>query len=151
MDFDQIFQINTPTVVAEVFDDEVVIINMESGIYYSLEQDGAALWRRLQQGASLSELIAETAVTYAVTSDEITPALQQFVAELAENQLVVAGATPTRATVSVHTQANDHFASNSVRCFTPPILNKFTDMQDLLLLDPIHDVDETGWPKRKAT
>jgi hypothetical protein len=25
----------------------------------------------------------------------------------------------------------------------------YEDMQDLLLLDPIHDVDETGWPARK--
>ncbi len=28
-------------------------------------------------------------------------------------------------------------------------MNKYTDMQDLLLLDPIHEVDETkGWPTR---
>ena len=26
----------------------------------------------------------------------------------------------------------------------------YEDMQDLLLLDPIHDVDETGWPARKS-
>jgi hypothetical protein len=31
--------------------------------------------------------------------------------------------------------------------FTPPLLHKYSDMQELLLLDPIHDVDEAGWPK----
>ncbi len=30
--------------------------------------------------------------------------------------------------------------------FAPPRLQRYTDMQDLLLLDPIHDVDEVGWP-----
>ena len=30
--------------------------------------------------------------------------------------------------------------------FEAPILHKYTDMQDLLLLDPIHEVDEAGWP-----
>jgi hypothetical protein len=25
-------------------------------------------------------------------------------------------------------------------------LRTFTDLQELLLLDPIHDVDEVGWP-----
>jgi hypothetical protein len=30
--------------------------------------------------------------------------------------------------------------------FEAPVLQKYTDMQDLLLLDPIHDTDETGWP-----
>jgi hypothetical protein len=33
--------------------------------------------------------------------------------------------------------------------FVAPVLHKHTDMQDLLLLDPIHEVDETGWPSVK--
>jgi hypothetical protein len=33
--------------------------------------------------------------------------------------------------------------------FEPPILEKYVDMQDLLLLDPIHEVDERGWPNVK--
>jgi hypothetical protein len=28
-----------------------------------------------------------------------------------------------------------------------PKLEKYTDMEDLLLLDPIHDVQEVGWPQ----
>ena len=31
--------------------------------------------------------------------------------------------------------------------FNAPALQKYSDMQELLLLDPIHDVDEAGWPK----
>jgi hypothetical protein len=27
-------------------------------------------------------------------------------------------------------------------------MSVYTDMEELLLLDPIHDVDETGWPVR---
>ena len=27
-----------------------------------------------------------------------------------------------------------------------PRLRKYTDMQDLLLLDPIHEIDQSGWP-----
>jgi len=33
--------------------------------------------------------------------------------------------------------------------FVLPVLERYTDMQELLLIDPIHDVDETGWPRRK--
>jgi hypothetical protein len=33
--------------------------------------------------------------------------------------------------------------------FIAPVLAVYTDMQDLLLLDPIHDVDEIGWPTRR--
>jgi len=35
--------------------------------------------------------------------------------------------------------------------FQPPTLNKYTDMRDMLLLDPIHDVGESGWPVPKST
>jgi hypothetical protein len=31
--------------------------------------------------------------------------------------------------------------------FVAPVLDKYTDMQELLLLDPIHEVDASGWPK----
>ena len=30
--------------------------------------------------------------------------------------------------------------------YAAPKLATYSDLQDLLLLDPIHDVDETGWP-----
>jgi hypothetical protein len=35
--------------------------------------------------------------------------------------------------------------------FTPPVLEVFADMRDLLLLDPIHDVAEVGWPTAKPS
>ena len=34
--------------------------------------------------------------------------------------------------------------------WSPPSIAVFSDMQDLFLLDPIHDVDEAGWPSRPA-
>ena len=30
--------------------------------------------------------------------------------------------------------------------YAAPKLSTYTDMQELLLLDPIHEVDESGWP-----
>jgi hypothetical protein len=30
--------------------------------------------------------------------------------------------------------------------YEAPKLSAYTDMQELLLLDPIHEVDESGWP-----
>ena len=32
------------------------------------------------------------------------------------------------------------------RPYESPCLESYTDMEDLLLLDPIHDVGKTGWP-----
>ena len=33
--------------------------------------------------------------------------------------------------------------------FEAPSLEKYTDMQDLVLLDPVHEVDQTGWPRQQ--
>ena|SRR6476660_8869681 len=35
--------------------------------------------------------------------------------------------------------------------FVTPELHKYTDMQELLLVDPIHEVAEEGWPFRNTT
>jgi hypothetical protein len=35
--------------------------------------------------------------------------------------------------------------------FVAPVLRKYTDMQEFMLVDPIHDVDvDAGWPHVKA-
>jgi hypothetical protein len=34
--------------------------------------------------------------------------------------------------------------------FEAPVLHKYIDMKDLLLLDPIHETDETGWPSASS-
>jgi hypothetical protein len=36
------------------------------------------------------------------------------------------------------------------RPFVSPVFEKFTDMADLILLDPIHDVGDRGWPYPRA-
>ena len=40
---------------------------------------------------------------------------------------------------------------NAVRKpYTAPAVQKYDDLEDLLLLDPIHEVDEAGWPVARA-
>jgi len=34
--------------------------------------------------------------------------------------------------------------------FAEPVLTRYEDIQELLLIDPIHEVDEDGWPQRPA-
>ena len=146
MNFLQTFQINAPTVVAEIFDDEVVIINLESGAYYSLGQSGRLLWQQLQPGATVNELIAQVATIYASAPSEVTPAIAQFMAQLAQEQLIVPVTRPIESQAFHAVKAETRFKQTNQGPFTAPTLNKYTDMQDLLLLDPIHDVAETGWP-----
>jgi len=34
--------------------------------------------------------------------------------------------------------------------FVAPVLERYEDMQDFLLVDPIHEVDDSGWPNKKT-
>ena len=34
--------------------------------------------------------------------------------------------------------------------FTAPVVEKYTDMAELILLDPVHDVSALGWPDAKT-
>ncbi len=62
-----------------------------------------------------------------------------FAVELEREGLVVPLAAPA-ATAEVPALSNGHV-------FAPPELHKYTDFQELLLLDPIHEVDQSlGWP-----
>lgn len=38
-----------------------------------------------------------------------------------------------------------------VGAFVAPVLHKYTDMQEFMLVDPLHDVEaDAGWPHVKA-
>jgi hypothetical protein len=149
MNLAQRFRVNSPTVVSEVFDDEIIIIHLENGTYYSLDESGAAIWKSLQQGVSIAELAACVATSYAVSSEEIEHTVQQFMKELAQEKLITVDNTARPVAAQVDTVIGACVSSSQGR-FTPPFLNKYTDMQDLLLLDPIHDVAEAGWPYVKS-
>lgn len=138
------FQINRPDVIDEIFDDEVVIVNLKSGNYYSLEHVGAAVWSMIESGATRDEIVRSITERYAASYSEVENAIEHLLQEFQEEELVIAAQTSV---------SNGNFNLGVIkfgRGFEPPILHKYMDMQELLLLDPIHEVDETGWPRRFA-
>jgi hypothetical protein len=70
--------------------------------------------------------------------------VQDLLAQLQQENLIVpvdgTGAVDLDLEVPSH---NGHEKPS----FNLPLLHKYSDMQELLLLDPIHDVDDAGWPK----
>src|ERR1700730_12268939 len=52
---DQVHVIASSKIVWQNFDDELIGIHLESGIYYSLNRSGAAVWRMLEAGLTPAE------------------------------------------------------------------------------------------------
>ena len=140
------FRINAPTVIHETFDDEVVIIDFDTGSYYSLDGVGVAVWGIIGSGAALEEIIRILASRYGVTREAIENPVAQLVAELQRENLIVADEATTRTSTSGPAMQLDLAPGVETPSFEALTLHKYTDMQELLLLDPIHDVDEAGWP-----
>lgn len=128
----------TNDVIHETFEGEVVIANLQGGSYYTLDGAGADMWAGLIAGASVGEIAQAIASTCTVDDAEVAGDVETLVTQLVEERLLaVSGeaAEPGGRTVTV-----------SASTYEAPTFERYTDMQQLLLLDPIPDVDESGWP-----
>ncbi|KAB7732669.1 PqqD family peptide modification chaperone [Rudanella paleaurantiibacter] len=137
-----VYRTNTPAVVGEFFDNEVILVNMSMGHYYSLRDTAATIWQGLDAGLSTEALVQRLVDSYTVEAAEAEAAVLTFLEQLVRQHLVVLTDQPL-ATKSLDTPS-------ARRPYTHPLLETYTDMQDLLALDPIHDVDpQQGWPIQK--
>lgn len=130
------YRINTPQVLHEQFDNEVVLVNLENGNYYSLNASGSAILLLIAKGLS-PDAVEKRYVDVDVT---IRDHVRDLLTELLGEGLI----TPCDDTTFIKDE--DETETAALDFSTPPALQRFTDMQDLLLLDPIHDVDDRGWP-----
>ena len=140
------FKINVPAISHETIDGEVVMVNLNNGSYYSMDKAGAVIWNYIDKGMTIKQITELIKNQYSGESPEIERSVSELFGELQKEQLIllndnVNGNLP-----------NNGFANSNLEIekkdFEKPVLQKFTDMQDLLLLDPIHDLDEMGWPKK---
>jgi hypothetical protein len=134
------YRVNGSRVIQETFENEVIVVNLDSGRYYCLQQSGAEAWTLLLAGMSANEVAAVLSERYEASIEDIAPAIERLCGELVAEALIVADADLQASSRSAGEAADGR------RPFTPPTLQIYSDMQDLLLLDPIHEVDPSGWP-----
>lgn len=131
------FMILESDIAHEIIDGEAIIIHFQTGNYYSLNGTAAVVWEWLQAGATTGEI--SNAFTELSVDDHA--ALLGFLEGLvSEGVLRHAASEVEIARESGSLPLAHHIA------FVAPRFEKYNDMQQLLLADPIHEVDERGWP-----
>ncbi len=115
---------------------------MKKGHYHSLRGAAVPTWRLLVSGANVETIIRWLSPVYGRTPQEMALDIVPFVTKLEENNLIVRDPS---AGVSDKAAPPDWLEEHAPT-FEPPVLETYTEMEDLLMLDPIHDVDATGWP-----
>jgi hypothetical protein len=139
----RILRKNEPAVASETIDGEVVAIHLDKGVYYSLQGSAAQIWTLLEERQPVEVIVAALADHCGSEASEIETSVNRFVEELRGEELVV------EAGEVVDPVPAPRLLGRASR-FETPVLSKYTDMQDLLLLDPIHEVDDTGWPNVRS-
>jgi hypothetical protein len=148
------FHLAGPEIISENFDDgESIVVNLENGFYFSLNPVGGLVFDLLGSGESLAATEAAIAARYEAEPQTIRAAITDFADRLIEEGLLAEGepaegapADGLSADGAGAAPAGDGAVARAP--FVVPELIAYTDMQDLLLADPIHDYDETGWPAR---
>ena len=133
------FKINEPDVIHQAFDDEVVVVDLRSGAYFGLSDSATRAWQMVgPEGVSTAGLAAAMRSIWPASAAAIDADVCQFVDQLLVHDLIVPiAACP--APLPAH--------EGLVPAYGPPVLQKHSDLQELFLLDPVHEVDPgAGWP-----
>lgn len=136
-------RVNDEAVVHDVLDGQVVVVHLDSGSYYVLENSAGRIWRLLARGHTPAEVAAVLGDPGDLASVE--DQIATFAGELLSEDLLI-HVSPDAAPPSPGDDEGDFrgFA------FEPPMMFKYDDMQALVQMDPIREYDESGWPARRS-
>jgi hypothetical protein len=132
------FRLNSPQAVGETVDGEAIVVNLGTGTYYSMQGDSQILWEAISAGATADEIANVAAELTGESPDAIAAAVDTFCASLVEQGLIAerdAGDAPSSIDLS-----------GAGSGLLTPSFETYADMQDLILLDPVHEVGEGSWP-----
>jgi hypothetical protein len=142
MDSRRRFRIDPGQVVDETIDGEAILLQLQTGNYYSLEGSGAEIWARLGSGQAVGDVVRELQELHGGPLETFEAAVTQLAEELLSEGLL----EPVAAAELNGAPSPKPRAEAKPGAFVAPVLRKYTDMQELLLVDPIHEVDDAGWP-----
>jgi hypothetical protein len=132
-----VYSADLSQVASEVIDGEAIIMNLANGMYHSASGVAAIIWQAILDGSGDDDIATALAGSFPgnSTDEELAAFIDALKAAglVTETQNVPSGVTPDFGGV----------------IYAPPMLETYGDMQDLIRLDPIHDVSEQhGWPVR---
>ena len=129
-----------PAVNHERLDDEVIAINVESGVYFAMDDAAAECWTVAVAGGGVDQMADALHARYDVDVERARADATAFVATLVEQRLARTSDVPATAVAPPDAPPGGRGP------YAPPVLQGFDDLEALLLIDPIHEVDDAGWP-----
>jgi Coenzyme PQQ synthesis protein D (PqqD) len=140
----QRYTINTSGAVAEAFGNEVVLINLFKGNYYSMRDEvSLAAWKLLEGGATKKQIVQSLINQFVVDEPTAMKSTDYLIEQLLNESLIISSPIETEESLVAEDVSNK-------KDFVFPHLEIYDDMQAMFLIDPVHDVDAVkGWPVKK--
>jgi hypothetical protein len=133
------YRFNRDTFAFECFDEEVVVLDLVEGVYYAFGGAAVVAWPYIIAQHPEPVIASTLAKSYGVRLDELTRDLTEFVERLVREKILL--------TSPEDVSELDRFRLDSLGEYEGFIFERHAEMDDLLTLDPIHDVDpKKGWP-----
>jgi hypothetical protein len=130
----------------ERLDGETILINFDSGEYFSFRGSSADILWLIDAGVDRQHWISvlRDAFENSPIGGEIVAEIDSFLTELADAGVIEPSVSSGGPPASL---PNDYARV----AWTPPSVHANDDLADLLLIDPIHDTGEDGWPKTRPS
>ena len=77
-----------PQVLSRLVGDETVLLDLESGIYFGLDNVGKRIWESVSEGKTLAETIAVIVAEYDVNQQQAQDDVLAFAGDLVERGLL---------------------------------------------------------------
>ena len=124
------FEINSPNVIFDEMDGEFVLVDLASGKYFRIQSESANTFSLVVSGQDLTR--------FSDSESNLPQSLSDAVRVLLEKEII-------RELISSNAEAEAQPPTDYIPGVF--VLEEFTDLQDIIGLDPIHEVDlNQGWP-----
>ncbi|MBR0688792.1 PqqD family protein [Bradyrhizobium manausense] len=134
-----------PLLISQQFDSEVVLANYQNGVYYNLDGSAAQIWLGLKVNRTVEEIGSALAAATNGDVTSITQQVQAFVDSMLAEGLIAIGTADSRSETP-----NEIWTPVLSGAFVAPEFQRFDNLRELLLMDPVHDAGEQGWPLRES-
>ena len=136
------YRFNDSRVYADYADGQYIVLNHVNGEYYSFDQASSSVLRALVSGCNPKSIIAVLEARYEKECG-VSEKINAFVEKLKASEIIIQDE-------SDNVDAEVFLRDIKEQSMPDISFEVFTDVADLLMMDPIHEVDEeAGWPIQK--
>lgn len=137
------------TVSLERLDGETIVIDFQTGRFYSFRESAADILWLITNGVEVEQypIMLGQSFNNVNSIEDIQVEIRLFLETLVNLNLIVEsdGSVPNNEIDLGSIQLPNDYARGD---WVNPILTSHDELADLLAIDPIHDTTEDGWPEK---